>query len=241
MNRGKLYIVATPIGNLEDITYRAVKVLKDVDLIGVEDTRHSGILLKHYGIDTQTVSYFEHNEEKRSSELVNKLESGMNIAIISDAGTPTISDPGYRLISSATQKGIQIIPIPGASSVLTALTASGFPTDRFCFEGFLPKKKGKKTKLEKLSSEERTMVFFESPQRIVKTLSELLFHFGDRRAVAARELTKMYEEFHRGNISELVDYFTNTKPRGEFVLIIEGKKVEKKKINKYAEFSNCAD
>lgn len=234
MKTGNLYVVATPIGNLEDITYRAIRILKEVDLIGVEDTRHSGPLLKKYEITTPTISFFEHNEQKRTDEFIHKLNEGINLAIISDAGTPTVSDPGYRLISEASKAGIKIIPVPGASAVLTALVGSGFPTDRFIFEGFLPKKKGRQTRLKELSEEQRTIIFFESPYRVEKTLRDCLEFLGDREIVACREMTKMYEEFHRGRISDLMDYFGQEKPRGEFVFVIKTEKKKKVKINKYA-------
>ena len=234
MEKGKLFIVATPIGNMEDITYRAVEILKKVDYIGVEDTRHSGPLLKKYDIDTPTISFFEHNEIKRSVEFIKKLVEGKNLAIISDAGTPTVSDPGYRLISEAANQGIQIVPIPGASSILTALVGSGFPTDRFTFEGFLPKKKGRQTRFEELKNEKRTIVFFESPHRVEKTLSDCLEFLGDREIVLGREMTKMFEQYHRGKISEMIEYFKTEKPRGEFVFVIKTEKKKKVKINKYA-------
>jgi len=234
MEKGKLYIVATPIGNLEDITFRAVEILKNVDVIGVEDTRHSAPLLKKYGISTPTISFYEYNEMKRSEEFLSQLKQGKNIAIISDAGTPTVSDPGYRLISEAAKLDIKIVPIPGASSVLTALVGSGFPTDRFIFEGFLPKKKGRQTRLEEWKNEQRTIIFFESPHRVEKTLEDCLEHLGDRELSIGREMTKMFEEFHRGRISELLEYFSNEKPRGEFVFVLKAEKKKKVKVNKYA-------
>src|SRR6056297_529315 len=213
MESGKLYIVATPIGNLKDITYRAIEVLKTVDLIGVEDTRHSGPLLNHYRINTPTVSFFDHNEQKRTTEFLKKLDEGQSIAIISDAGTPAISDPGYRLISEAIKNNITVVPLPGASSVLTALIGSGFPTDRFVFEGFLPKKKGRQTRFLERQEEKRTILFFESPHRIVRTLEDCQKYLGERELAIGREMTKMYEEFHRGNATELLDYFRQVKPR----------------------------
>lgn len=241
METGKLYVVATPIGNLEDITFRAINVLKSVKIIGVEDTRHSAPLLKKYDITTPTVSFYEHNENKRSEEFLQKLKSGDDIAIISDAGTPTVSDPGYRLISEAAKENIQIVPVPGASSVLTALVGSGFPTDRFVFEGFLPKKKGRQTRFQELKEEKRTIIFFESPHRVEKTLADCLEYLGNREVVAAREMTKFYEEFHRGKISELVEYFSKEKPRGEFVFVIKAEKVKKVKQNKYAKKQSSVD
>ena len=215
-------MVATPIGNLKDITYRAIEVLKKVDLVAAEDTRHSGILFKEYDINTQQISYYEQNEEKRSSELIEKLLAGQDIALISDAGTPTVSDPGYRLMQKATQNNIDIVPVPGPSSVMTALVASGFPTDRFTFEGFLPKKKGRKTAFEKLEENPRTIIIFESKYRIIRTLKDIIKYLGDRRVVVGREMTKMHEEFHRGFASQVKEYFENHKPRGEFVIVVEG-------------------
>lgn len=215
-------MVATPIGNLKDITYRAVEVLKKVDLVAAEDTRHSGILFKEYDIKTQQISYYEQNEEKRSSELIEKLLAGQDIALISDAGTPTVSDPGYRLMQKATQNNIDIVPVPGPSSVMTALVASGFPTDRFTFEGFLPKKKGRKTAFEKLEKNPRTIIIFESKYRIIRTLNDIIKYLGDRRVVVGREMTKMHEEFHRGFASQVREYFENHKLRGEFVIVVEG-------------------
>ncbi|MFP4547681.1 MAG: 16S rRNA (cytidine(1402)-2'-O)-methyltransferase [Fidelibacterota bacterium] len=234
MEQGKLYIVATPIGNLKDITYRAIEVLKAVDVIGVEDTRHSGPLLKHYRIDTPTISFFEHNEQKRTEEFLEKLANGQSIAIISDAGTPAISDPGYRLISEAVNNNFTVVPLPGASSVLTALVGSGFPTDRFVFEGFLPKKKGRQTRLLEWQKEKRTIIFFESPHRIIKTLEDCRDYLGNRELAIGREMTKMYEEFHRGTAAELLEYFQQEKPRGEFVVVIKNEKKKKVKVNKYA-------
>ncbi|MBN2280449.1 MAG: 16S rRNA (cytidine(1402)-2'-O)-methyltransferase [Candidatus Marinimicrobia bacterium] len=234
MEKGKLYIVATPIGNLEDITYRAIDTLKSVDIIGVEDTRHSAPLLSKYNISTPTVSYFEYNEIKRSEEFIRLMEQGKNIAIISDAGTPAINDPGYRLISEAVTREIQVVPIPGPSSVLTALVGSGFPTDRFTFEGFLPKKKGRQKRLEELKTEERTIIIFEGPHRVEKTLEDCLQVLGDRDVAIGREMTKLYEEFHRGKISEVLEYFRHEKPRGEFVFVIKAEKIKKEKVNKYA-------
>lgn len=215
-------MVATPIGNLKDITYRAVEVLKKVDLVAAEDTRHSGILFKEYDIKTQQISYYEQNEEKRSSELIEKLLAGQDIALISDAGTPTVSDPGYRLMQKATQNNIDIVPVPGPSSVMTALVASGFPTDRFTFEGFLPKKKGRKTAFEQLEDNPRTIIIFESKYRIIRTLNDIIKYLGDRRVVVGREMTKMHEEFHRGFASQVREYFENHKLRGEFVIVVEG-------------------
>lgn len=223
MKKGKLYIVATPIGNLKDITYRAVEILKNVDLVAAEDTRKSGILFQEYNITTDKISYYEQNEEKRSLELVEKLKSGLDIAIVSDAGTPTVSDPGYRLMTRAIKNDIEIVPIPGPSSVLTALVASGFPTDKFTFEGFLPKKKGRKTAFEELRDNPRTIIIFESKYRIVRTLQDIIQYLGDRRVMVGREMTKLHEEYLHGFASEIKEHFEHNKPRGEFVIVIEGK------------------
>jgi 16S rRNA (cytidine1402-2'-O)-methyltransferase len=219
---GTLYLVATPIGNLDDITYRAVKILSGVDLIAAEDTRKSKILLDHYQIHKELISYFAFNEAKRTPELIAKLKQGLSIAVVSDAGTPGISDPAYRLVHAAIDEGINIIPIPGASAFIAALIASGLPTESFVFEGFLPHKKGRKTKLEELSRETRTVVLYESPHRILKTLGELLNFFGERKIVIARELTKKFEEIFRGTISEAKQHFTSKSIKGEFVVIISG-------------------
>lgn len=221
-NKGVLYIVATPIGNLDDITMRAVTVLKTVDIVACEDTRHSGKLLNHLGIQTKKISYYDEVEAQRSGVLMAMLESGKSVALISDAGTPGISDPGYRVIQKAVEAGISVIPVPGPSSVLAALVASGFATDRFTFEGFLPRKKGRRTRLEEMSSEARTMILFESPVRLLKTLKDLASYFGDRRIAIGREMTKYYEEYIHGTIPEVIDHFTENLPRGEFVIVIEG-------------------
>lgn len=230
MKTGTLYIVATPIGNLDDISERAVETLKKVDVIASEDTRHSTILLKHYDIRKKQISYYDKIEEQRSAELISRLISGENVALVSDAGTPGLSDPGYRLITMAIDEGIAVVPIPGASSILTALVTSGLPTDRFCFEGFLPRKKGRETRLKELSEESRTMVIFESPFRVVKTLEDLLEYFGDRRAACCREMTKVFEEFRRDRLSGLIRHFKTVKPKGEFVIVVEGKRHKKSPV-----------
>ncbi|MCD6204504.1 MAG: 16S rRNA (cytidine(1402)-2'-O)-methyltransferase [Candidatus Marinimicrobia bacterium] len=229
MKKGTLYIVATPIGNLEDITFRAIEVLKSVDLIAAEDTRHASRLLDRYGIKTKKISYYDEIEQKRSEELIKKLNDGMNIALISDAGTPGVSDPGYRLIQKTVESKIGIVPIPGASSILAALVASGYATDRFVFEGFLPRKKGRKTRLEELAGESRTIIIFESPVRLLKTLKDLQIYFGERQITVGREITKIYEEFVRGALPEIISHFEQNKPRGEIVIVIEGltRKVKK--------------
>jgi 16S rRNA (cytidine1402-2'-O)-methyltransferase len=220
--KGTLYVVATPIGNLQDITLRAIEVLKSVDLIAAEDTRHASKLLNHYGIKTPKVSYYDEIEQSRSLEIVKKLNAGLNIALISDSGTPGVSDPGYRLINLALLNAIRVIPIPGPSATIAALVASGFATDRFVFEGFLPRKKGRQTRLMELSRELRTIIIFESPIRLRKTLADLAVYFQDRRIVVAREISKIFEEFVYGTISQLIRHFDESVPKGEIVIILEG-------------------
>ncbi len=219
---GTLYLVSTPIGNLEDITYRAVKVLLSVDLIAAEDTRKTRILLDHYHIDKPLLSYYSYNEQVRAPQLIEKLVAGNSIALVSDAGTPGISDPAYHIVRQALEKGIAIIPIPGPTAFISALIASGLPTDRFVFEGFLPQKKGRATKLELLKFETRTVVLYESPHRILKTINDLFVHFGNRRIVVARELTKKFEEIVRGPIDAVLIELKKKTPRGEYVVIVEG-------------------
>lgn len=220
---GLLYIVATPIGNLEDITLRALRVLKEVDLIAAEDTRHTQTLLRHYGINTPLTSYHEHNERSKAPSLVERLTKGENIALVSDAGTPAISDPGYRLVVEAVRNSIQIIPIPGASALAAALSAGGVPTARFAFEGFLPaKKQERKTTLEALKREARTLVFYEAPHRLKESLSDILQIFGDREIVIARELTKLHEEFLRGAASALIERLAERAVKGEVTILVHG-------------------
>ena len=219
-NVGTLYIVATPIGNLKDFTYRAVETLQNVQLIAAEDTRHSRKLLQHYKIGTQTISYFEHNRFTRIPKIIETLHMGSDVAIITDAGTPGVSDPAYKLVRAAIKKGIRVEAIPGSSALLAALVSSGLPTDRFLFEGFIPSKKGRKKRLESIQDDQATIVFFESPHRVVKTLNDIYEVLGDRPAVLARELTKLHEEIIRGTVSELLTYFTQKSPRGECVLMI---------------------
>ena len=222
-NIGKLYIVATPIGNLEDITFRAVQCLKEVDLIACEDTRHSRILLDHYGITTRTTSYHEHNKYDKAAELVLQMQKGVQVAVITDAGTPGISDPGEELVKQAREAGIEVTSLPGASAVVTALSMCGLPSRRFVFEGFLPsEKKERKEALERLEGETRTIVLYEAPHRIRKTLAELLEVLGDRPLRICRELTKKYEEVMPFTIPQAQIYFEQTEPRGEMVLVIEG-------------------
>jgi len=218
-----LYIVSTPIGNLEDITLRALNTLKSVDLIAAEDTRHSQILLRKYEINKPCVSFHSHSGQAKVDKIVDELKEGKNVALISDAGTPGISDPAYVLIRAALENKIEIIPIPGPAAFLTALTASGLPTNHFLYLGFLPLKKGRQTLLNSLKEEERTVIFYESPHRIVKTLAQLEEYFGpERRIVLGRELTKIHEEFIRGTISEVKNIFKNRNPKGEFVVVLGG-------------------
>jgi 16S rRNA (cytidine1402-2'-O)-methyltransferase len=221
-NAGTLYVVATPIGNLEDITYRAVRILGEVDLVAAEDTRHSRKLFAHFGIHKPLVSYHDHNEQQRQEELVRRLQTGENIALISDAGTPCIADPGYRLVASCHAAGITVVPIPGPSALITALSAAGVSTERFAFEGYLPQKaKARADLLRHLNGEQRTLVFYETPHRLAATLADLVEIMGaDRPLVVARELTKMYEEFFRGTAAEAVSRFTLEPARGELVLVL---------------------
>ena len=219
-NVGTLYIVATPIGNLKDFTYRAVETLQNVQLIAAEDTRHSRKLLQHYKIGTPTISYFEHNRFTRIPKIIKTLNSGSDVAVITDAGTPGVSDPAYKLVRAAIEEGLRVEAIPGSSALLAALVSSGLPTDRFLFEGFIPSKKGRKKRLESIQDDQATIVFFESPHRVVKTLNDIYEVLGDRPAVLARELTKLHEEIIRGTVSELLTYFTQKSPRGECVLMI---------------------
>lgn len=225
MSAGKLYLVSTPIGNLSDITLRALEVLKSVDLIAAEDTRHSGLLLAHYGIKKELTSYHDFNKKTKAPQLLNKLLEGISIAIVSDAGTPGISDPAYLLVNLAIQNELEVIAIPGATAFVSALIISGLPTDRFVFEGFLPLKAGKKRKrLEELRDEEKTVIFYESRYRLIKTLTDLLESWGDRRISVSRELTKQFEETRRGRIAEVKSYFEKKNIKGEFVLVVEGKR-----------------
>jgi 16S rRNA (cytidine1402-2'-O)-methyltransferase len=219
--RSILFIVATPIGNLEDVTLRAIRVLKEVDLIACEDTRRTIKLLNHYGIQKRLVSYHEHNESTRAAEIVEMIESGANVAVVSDAGTPLISDPGRKLTALCVERGIRVVPIPGPSSVLAALTASGLPNESFVFAGFLPPKQGDRRRaLTALADEGRAMIFFEAPHRIAKTLADMSAILGARQAVLARELTKLHEEFLRGTLPELALKVSEAPPKGEITLII---------------------
>ncbi len=219
---GTLYIVSTPIGNLDDITHRAVKILSAADLIAAEDTRTTKVLLDHYGISKPMLSYFSHNEVQRAPQLIQRLREGQTVALVSDAGTPGISDPAYAVVRLALENGFPVVPIPGPSALLAALVTSGLPMDRFVFEGFLPLKKGRKTKLEMLKQEHRTIVLYESPHRILKTLGELHDFFGERFICVARELTKKFEEVVRGPITTVCETLSAREPRGEYVIVIEG-------------------
>ena len=223
-NQGKLYIVPTPVGNLEDMTFRAIRILKEVDLILAEDTRTSGILLKHFEIKNALQSHHKFNEHKTLEGVINRIKAGANVALISDAGTPGISDPGFLMARECARNGIEVQCLPGATAFVPAIVASGLPNDRFCFEGFLPQKKGRMTRLQALSEEHRTMIFYESPYRLVKTLTQLAEYFGDERpASISREISKVHEETVRGTLNELVQHFTENEPKGEIVLIVGGK------------------
>jgi len=221
---GKLFIVPTPIGNMEDMTLRAINVLKECELVLAEDTRTSGFLLKHFGIETIMQSHHKFNEHQTLQQIIQRLRAGANIALISDAGTPAISDPGFLLVRECIREGIEVECLPGATAFVPALVMSGIPCDRFCFEGFLPQKKGRLTRLKALSDETRTMVFYESPYRLIKTLTQFAEFFGaDRYASVSREISKIYAETVRGTLSALIDHFTENEPRGEFVIVVSGK------------------
>ncbi len=220
---GVLYIVATPIGNLEDITLRALRILKEVDLIAAEDTRHTKTLLNHYGIHTPLTSYYDHNEKTKAHALVARLEQGENVALVSDAGTPTLSDPGYRLVRESVEAGVNVVPVPGTSALTAVLSASGLPTDRFVFEGFLSaKKRERRERLQGLREESRTLVFYEAPHRLKGSLQDLLEVLGDREVVLGREVTKIYEEFIRGRLSEVTALAGRREWRGEITLVVKG-------------------
>jgi 16S rRNA (cytidine1402-2'-O)-methyltransferase len=222
---GKLYIVATPIGNLEDMTLRAIGTLGSVGLIACEDTRHSGRLFKRHGISAKLVSYHDYNKEQAAARIVAKLLDGEDVALVTDSGTPGVSDPAYLLVNTARAEGVEVIPIPGPCAAIAALSISGLPSDRFSFEGFLPVKAGRrKVRLEGLEDDPRTLIFYESPHRLLKTLNFIHEVLGNRNCVIARELTKLHEEIIRGKLNELIEHFGNTKPRGEFVILVEGKR-----------------
>lgn len=222
---GKLYIVPTPIGNLKDMTFRAVEVLKAVDLILAEDTRTSGKLLKHFEINTPLQSHHMHNEHKTVEGLINKIKGGLNMALISDAGTPAISDPGFLLTRGCIDNDIEVDCLPGATAFVPALVNSGFPNDKFVFEGFLPVKKGRQTRFQILSEETRTMIFYESPHKLIKTLTNFCEYFGEERPVSvSRELTKLYEETIRGTAKDVLEHYTKKPPKGEIVIVVGGKR-----------------
>lgn len=221
----KLYLVPTPIGNLEDMTFRAIKVLKEVDLILAEDTRTSGKLMKHFDIATQMHSHHMHNEHKTTEGIIRRLQSGETIALISDAGTPAISDPGFLLTRACVENNIEVECLPGATAFVPALVNSGLPNDKFVFEGFLPVKKGRQTRLKILTEETRTIIFYESPHKLVKTLGNLVTYFGeDRPASVSRELSKLHEETVRGTLKEVLTHYENKPPKGEIVIVVGGKK-----------------
>lgn len=220
---GTLYLVPTPVGNLEDITYRALRILKEADLILAEDTRTSGILLKHFEIKNAMLSYHKFNEHQTVDRVVERLRAGETVAVISDAGTPGISDPGFLVAREAIRAGVEVITLPGATAFVPALVSSGLPCDRFCFEGFLPQKKGRQSRLEALREETRTMIFYESPHRVVKALAQFVEVFGPERPVSVcREISKIHEESVRGTLQEVLDYFQANEPRGEFVIVVGG-------------------
>ena len=219
---GTLYLVATPIGNLADITHRALRVLKEVDLIACEDTRHTHKLLQHYGITTKTLSYHEHNEQQRATQLIDSLKQGSNIAVVSDAGTPSISDPGFRLVRAAIENEITVVPVPGPSALISALIAAGLPTNEFFFAGFLPaRSNARRARLGELLSIPGTLIFYEAPHRLAATLKDAHEILGEREAVVARELTKVHEEIRRGLLSELGGHYESEEPRGEIVVLID--------------------
>lgn len=223
---GTLYLVATPIGNLEDMSPRAIRVLREVSLIAVEDTRHTGKLLKHFQIDTAITSYFEHNKLNKLDFILEKLSTG-DVALVSDAGMPAINDPGYELVRAALASNHDVKPVPGPSAPITALTVSGLPTDSFLYLGYLPHKTSERHKrLEEVESQPYTLVFLESPYRIVESLEDVFLILGDRKICVAREMTKMFEEYWRGNVSGAVQYFKSQAPRGEFTLVVDGKKLD---------------
>ena len=245
---GTLYLVPTPVGNMEDMTFRAVRLLKEADLILCEDTRTSGILLKHYDIHRQLMAHHKFNEHGTSAGIVERLRGGQTICLITDAGTPGISDPGFFLVREAVAAGIEVQTLPGATAFVPALVSSGLPCDRFTFEGFLPQKKGRQTRLTQLSEETRTMIFYESPYRLVKTLQQLGEFFGQERQVSVcREISKIHEESVRGTLKEVAEHFRETEPRGEIVMILQGadeealkekRKAERKAERKAARFQN---
>lgn len=230
---GTLYLVPTPVGNLEDMTFRAVRLLKEADVILAEDTRTSGILLKHYDIHKPLLAHHKFNEHGTSASIVERLKAGQTICLVTDAGTPGISDPGFFLVREAVAAGIEVQTLPGATAFVPALVSSGLPCDKFCFEGFLPQKKGRQTRLEQLGREERTMIFYESPYRLLKTLQQFAEFYGENRQVSVcREISKIHEESVRGSLVEVIAHFTATPPKGEIVIILAGVEPVKSKNNK---------
>ena len=220
---GILYVVPTPVGNLEDMTLRAIRILKEADIVLAEDTRTSGVLLKHYDIRNMLLSHHKFNEHGTSASVVNRLLAGENVALISDAGTPGISDPGFFLVREAVRAGVEVQCLPGATAFVPALVSSGLPCDRFCFEGFLPQKKGRQTKLQSLKDEARTMIFYESPYRLVKTLQQFAeVYGGDRQVSVCREISKVHEESVRGSLDEVIAHFKEKEPKGEIVIVLAG-------------------
>lgn len=225
----KLIVVPTPVGNLEDMTFRAVRVLKEADLVLAEDTRTTGVLLKHFEIQNKMQSHHKFNEHKTVEQLVARVKAGENIALVSDAGTPAISDPGFLLVRECVRQGVEVECLPGATAFVPALVTSGLPNEKFCFEGFLPQKKGRQTRLNELASEYRTMIFYESPFRLVKTLTQFVEVFGAERQVSvSREISKLHEETVRGTLEEVVLHFSQNEPKGEFVIVLAGLKSNKK-------------
>jgi 16S rRNA (cytidine1402-2'-O)-methyltransferase len=224
----KLYIIPTPVGNLEDITLRALRLLKEVDVVLAEDTRTSQVLLKHFGIERKLFSHHKFNEHATVEFVASRIEAGESVALISDAGTPGISDPGFLLVRTCLERGVEVETLPGATAFVPALVQSGFPCDRFCFEGFLPQKKGRKKRIAALAGETRTMVFYESPFRVLKALGEFAEQFGDERRVSvSREISKKFEQTVRGTLSEVIAHFEKCPPKGEFVIVLEGATAKK--------------
>lgn len=240
-----MYIVPTPVGNLEDMTLRAIRILKEADLILAEDTRTSGVLLQHFGISGKLLPHHKFNEHQTAEMIKNRILAGENVALVSDAGTPGISDPGFLLARTCAAEGIEVQTLPGPTACIPAIVSSGLPCDRFCFEGFLPQKKGRKTILEGLASETRTMIFYESPRRLVKTLEQMCEAFGaERECSVAREISKIHEQHHRGTLAEVLEYFNGTEPKGEIVLVVAGAPVKERgeHRNKYRnEEGDCGD
>ena len=237
---GILYLVPTPVGNMEDMTFRAVRLLKEADLILAEDTRTSGVLLKHYDIHKPLMSHHKFNEHSTSANIVERLKAGQTICLVTDAGTPGISDPGFFLVREAVAAGIEVQTLPGATAFVPALVSSGLPSDKFCFEGFLPQKKGRQTRLEQLKDEQRTMIFYESPHRLVKTLQQFSEYYGfDRQVSVCREISKVHEESVRGSLEEVIVHFTEKEPKGEIVIVlagcptVKGKNSKEKKASRY--------